>query len=42
MTNVTTHKTIDEAGAETVLDAAERHALRARPPGRDRRRRALR
>ena len=26
MTNVTTHKTIDEAGAEAVLDAAERHA----------------
>ena len=27
MTNVTTHKTIDEAGAEAVLDAAERHAV---------------
>ena len=26
MTNVTTHRTIDEAGAEAVLDAAERHA----------------
>src|SRR5438477_4573500 len=26
MTNVTSHKTIDEAGAEAVLDAAERHA----------------
>ena len=26
MTNVTTHKTIDEAGAEAVLDAAEQHA----------------
>ena len=26
MTNVTTQRTIDEAGAETVLDAAERHA----------------
>ena len=28
MTNVTTQRTIDEAGAETVLDAAERHALK--------------
>ena len=26
MTDVTTHRTIDEAGAEAVLDAAERHA----------------
>src|SRR5436305_8059011 len=26
MTNVTTHKTIDEAGAEAVLAAADRHA----------------
>ena len=26
MTNVTTQRTIDEAGAEAVLDAAERHA----------------
>src|SRR5947208_6534658 len=26
MTNVISHKTIDEAGAEAVLDAAERHA----------------
>src|SRR6266480_1933823 len=26
MTNVTSHKTIDEAGAEAVIDAAEHHA----------------
>src|SRR5438477_12534223 len=26
MTNLTSHKTIDEAGAEAVLKAAERHA----------------
>src|SRR6201981_1383734 len=26
MTNLTSHKTVDEAGAEAVLGAAERHA----------------
>src|SRR5436305_2473988 len=30
MTDVTSHKTIDEAGAEAVLDAAERHARERR------------